>query len=207
MNPNHHEFRVVLGITDLRAADAAGSGSVVRSINLDTVKIPAKFNKASWIYDYALWQLSSPITSQDHITPVPLAGPSDPSLYADNAPTVALGWADPQGTGTRFMHAINEYIDLANTSHLTKALQATEFYTRPYILKPEGSAPGDSGGPVLAQKADGTLVQIGLLTGITSRSKATAIATDPSFADIVTRTNPGPGQDWIVKNAGIPTPQ
>jgi secreted trypsin-like serine protease len=105
--------------------------------------------------------------------PLPLAGAADAALYAGGAPIELAGW------GLTRANAGNGPASLRSTSMTVQApsrcKQRTQDYYRPYSAavqlcvlatpaKKSGGCFGDSGGPGIGQRADGTPVHLGIVS-------------------------------------------
>jgi secreted trypsin-like serine protease len=161
-----------------------------------------KFNRHTLADDAAVLELAQPTAA----APVALAGPADASLYSAGTAAEIAGWGDthggqvPQTTSLRWAH------DVVRSSRLCArrargslgpgfdgALQTCALDTPSDAT---GSCEGDSGGPLLAQSAPGTWLQI----GVTSFGAARCSTRVPSY---FTRTDAlAPWVDPILARAG-----
>jgi secreted trypsin-like serine protease len=105
--------------------------------------------------------------------PIALAGPADAALYAGGAPVQVAGW------GVTRPNAIDGPDSLRATSMVVQTpsfcKRKTQRYYPPYSsashvctldvpTKKSGGCFGDSGGPLIGQRADGTQVEIGVVS-------------------------------------------
>jgi secreted trypsin-like serine protease len=105
--------------------------------------------------------------------PIPLAGPADAAFYAGGAPVQVAGW------GVTRPNAADGPESLRATSMVVQppsfCEQKTRRYYPPYSpashvctldvpTKKSGGCFGDSGGPLIGQRADGTQVELGVVS-------------------------------------------
>jgi len=186
-----YDFRVVIGRNRI-----SGAGGETRDVYVDFRKggfKSANDNTAPLINDYMLWGLERPIKD---IKPVSLAATSDSALWQPGQDTIALGWGidkPGQKEPDDQLRAIHEQVTAVN--YPPNGLQ---FETAPNASHPEGITEGDSGGPVVVRRSDGTYVQIGLVSG-----KYGSSPTDSNWLDLYAATYPGEGQTWIVKHEAL----
>lgn len=105
--------------------------------------------------------------------PIALAGPADAALYAGGAPVQVAGW------GLTRANAVDGPGSLRATSMVVQAPSFCERKTRRYYppyspnshvctldvpAKTSGGCFGDSGGPLIGQRADGTPVELGVVS-------------------------------------------
>jgi secreted trypsin-like serine protease len=105
--------------------------------------------------------------------PIALAGPADAALYAGGAPVQVAGW------GLTRASAVDGPDSLRATSMVVQAPSFCERKTRRYYppyspashvctldvpAKTSGGCFGDSGGPLIGQRADGTPVELGIVS-------------------------------------------
>lgn len=159
------DFAVATGVTDLRDVKRRDLSSVKRAV------FYPNFGTAKAQTDAALLILTAPVT----VPALPLATPAEPELLAAGTPITISGWGltDPDN---------EEIPSFAHTG--TLELQARGFCRRhaghgvtvPYspkrqlcaIDKPSHQTVecyGDSGGPAVVRRTDGSAVQVGILSG------------------------------------------
>jgi secreted trypsin-like serine protease len=105
--------------------------------------------------------------------PIALAGPAEAALYAGGAPVQVAGW------GLTRASAVDGPDSLRATSMVVQAPSFCERKTRRYYppysptshictldvpAKTSGGCFGDSGGPLIGQRADGTPVELGIVS-------------------------------------------
>lgn len=127
------------------------------------------FDPGSLKGDAGILVLDRPTTAP----PIPLAGPADAALYAGGAPVQVAGW------GLTRANAFDGPDTLRTTSMVVQAPSFCERKTRRYYppyaptshvctldvpAKTSGGCFGDSGGPLIGQRADGTPVELGIVS-------------------------------------------
>jgi secreted trypsin-like serine protease len=127
------------------------------------------FDPGSLKGDAGILVLDRPTTAP----PIPLAGPADAALYAGGAPVQVAGW------GLTRPNAADGPDSLQATSMVVQAPSFCERKTRRYYppyaptshlctldvpTKKSGGCFGDSGGPLIGQRADGTPVELGIVS-------------------------------------------
>lgn len=157
------EYTVVTGRANPRQA---GSGNVLQ---VSETHVFPRFDPGTAHGDAALLVLASPTPA----APIPLAGAADAALYAGGAPVMLAGW------GLTSPNASTPPESLRSTSNVVLDPSAcksrTQRYYPPYstaaqmctIDPPDhrnGGCFGDSGGPVIARRADGSPVEIGIVS-------------------------------------------
>ena len=146
------------------------------------------FNRFKLHGDAALLELATPTT----MPPIALAEPSDVALLGAGLPTYIAGWGQRGGLGTskqtlilrKARTFVQRRLYCSNHSRLYYPFFNFSFQlctiTAPKLNS--GTCHGDSGGPALAFRADGTPVQI----GITSLGPANC---DTRLPDVYTRAD------------------
>jgi trypsin len=157
------EYTVVTGRANPRQA---GSGNVLQ---VSATHVFPRFDPGTAHGDAALLVLTSPTSA----APIPLAGAVDSALYAGGAGVLLAGW------GLTSPRATAPPDSLQSTSNVVLNPSACKSRTRsfypPYstveqmctIDPPDhrnGGCFGDSGGPVIAHRADGSPVEIGIVS-------------------------------------------
>lgn len=176
------QYTVVTGSSDLRDETIRQLSRVRRAL------VYPGFNRFNLHGDAGLLVLATPTSAPA----VALAGPSDAALLGAGLPTLIAGWGERGGKGSakqtpflrqaqtflqRNIYCRNHsrvYYPLFNSSSQLCTITAPSFGS--------GTCHGDSGGPALAFRADGTPVQI----GITSLGPANC---DTHLPDIFTRVD------------------
>jgi secreted trypsin-like serine protease len=119
--------------------------------------------------DAALLVLASPTTAP----PIPLAGAADAALYAGGAPVRLAGWGLTSASASSAPDVLHSTSNVVLDPTACKG-RIPRFYP-PYSTalqmctvdppdKKNGGCFGDSGGPAIAQRADGSPVQIGIVS-------------------------------------------
>ncbi len=157
------EYIVVTGRTNPRQT-ATGN-----SLKVSETHVFPLFNPGSGYGDAALLVLTSPTPAPA----IPLATAADSALYAGGAGVLLAGW------GLTRANASSAPNSLHSTSNVVLDPPACKTRTRSYyppystggqmctIDPPDrknGGCFGDSGGPVIAQRADGSPVEIGIVS-------------------------------------------
>ncbi|MGC1167132.1 MAG: serine protease [Solirubrobacterales bacterium] len=157
------DYKVATGRANFRLDQ---TGEVLR---VSSTHVFPGFDPGTTRRDAALLILASPTTAP----PMPLAGAADSALYAGGAPVLLAGW------GLTSANARSAPDALHSTSNVVLSPAACEariprFYP-PYSSaqqmcttdppdKTNGGCFGDSGGPAIAHRADGSPVQIGVVS-------------------------------------------
>lgn len=157
------EYTVVTGRSTPRQA---GAGNILR---VSETHVFPGFDPGTTYGDAALLVLASPTPAP----PIPLATAADAALYAGGAPVRLAGWGltDPRAKAPPEALQTTTNVVLDPTS----CKQRTKSYYPPYstsgqmctIDPPDrrnGGCFGDSGGPVIAQRADGSPVELGIVS-------------------------------------------
>jgi trypsin len=146
---------IVTGRTNL---DDTSKG---QRIKVDQVKVHPQY--ANSAHDIALLHLSTPTAS----TPIRLAGAGDDGLEAAGAPVRVIGWGDTLPTLGLFATNQLQQVDLKVVSDSECGQTNVGFDAPTGVCAAEllkDSCQGDSGGPLFATLADGTRVQIGVVS-------------------------------------------
>lgn len=135
---------------------------------IDTFVFPG-FDPGNLRGDAGILVLDRPTTAP----PIPLAGPADAALYEGGAPVQVAGWGLTQA------NAFDGPDSLRATSMVVQSPSFCERKTRRYYppystashactldvpSKSSGGCYGDSGGPLIGQRADGTPVELGIVS-------------------------------------------
>jgi secreted trypsin-like serine protease len=196
-----HQYAVVTGSADIR-------DSVVRQVSkVSRTIVNPHFNRFKVHNDAALLVLATPTTAPT----IALAGPEDAALLAANTPSWIAGWGlfGP-------LHSLKRTPVLRRAATYVQSRLYCRNHARLYypffnyssqfctITPPSfaiGTCHGDSGGPAIAFREDGTPVQI----GITSLGAPNC---DTRVPDIFTRVDRISGWigEQIAATAGAPAP-
>jgi secreted trypsin-like serine protease len=157
------EYVVVTGRTNPRET---GTGN---ALQVSETHVFPRFDPGTAYGDAALLVLSSPTPAP----PIPLATAADAALYAGGVPVRLAGWgltspsakAPPNGLRT----TTNVVLDPAacksrSRSYYPPFSTTGQMCTTDPPDHQNGSCFGDSGGPVIAQRADGSPVEIGIVS-------------------------------------------
>ncbi len=174
------QYVVVTGSSDIRDSTVRQVSRVSRTI------LNPNFNRFKVHNDAGLLVLATPTT----VPPIALAGPTDAALLAPNTPTWIAGWG-LSGTLRKLKRTpvlrrgatfVQERLYCRN--HARAYYPFFNYSSQLCTITPPGfsigTCHGDSGGPALAFREDGTPVQI----GITSLGAADC---DTHLPDIFTR--------------------
>ncbi len=156
-------FRVISGASDLMKIGPENVSNVVQTL------VAPGFDQESLRPDAALLVLQAPVSAP----PIPLAGPTDTSLYAVRTPITIAGWGLTNGRSTATPTVLHQ----AETVIQSAGYCRQEFKHSPFgysgsaqlcaIEAPKfevGSCHGDSGGPGIGYRGDGTAVQVGVIS-------------------------------------------
>ncbi|HEX3735153.1 MAG TPA: serine protease [Solirubrobacterales bacterium] len=196
-----HDYAVVTGIANPHRAAAT---NIFRVAN--TYVFP-EFDPGILHGDAGILVLKTPTTAP----PIPLPTAADAALYEGGAPVLLAGWGltDPHSSlPPHVLHSTSVVVQPpASCKRKTKAYfpfysTASQMCTTNPPKYKTGGCFGDSGGPVIANHADGSVLEIGVVsTGGPSCST--------KVPDIFTRTDrlAGWASDWIAATeAGGPSP-
>ncbi len=191
------QFTVLTGSSDLRDRNARQLSKVRRAL------IYPGFDLYNLQGDAALLELGTPTT----MPAIPLAGPEDAALLGPGLPTYIAGWGQRGGRNSS-----NQTLVLRKARTFVQRRTFCRNHSRVYypffnfsfqlctLTVPgfgSGTCHGDSGGPALAFRADGTPVQI----GITSLGPANC---DTRLPDIYTRADLV--SSWVAEVAAASAP-
>jgi secreted trypsin-like serine protease len=156
-------YRVVTGRADIKSDEGGNVLGVV-----ETHVFP-RFDPGPTRGDAALLVLASPTTAP----PIPLATAADSALYEGGATVLLAGWGltRPGATSapTNLHWASNVVLDPATCKRRTRSFYppfspAAQMCTADPPDRTNGGCFGDSGGPVIAQRADGSPVELGIVS-------------------------------------------
>ena len=153
-------YAVATGVT---SPQEAGPGNV---FHVAATHVFPGFDPAIIRGDAAILILSSPTTAP----PVPLAGPADAALYAGGAEVQLAGWGLTSPRASKQPESLQATSMLVQTPSFCQS--KTKSFYRPYSTaaqvcmlaanRASGGCFGDSGGPAIGHRADGTPVQLGI---------------------------------------------
>jgi trypsin len=127
------------------------------------------FDPGNLVGDAGILVLDRPTTAP----PIALAGPADAALYAGGAGVQLAGWGLTQANATDGPDSLRATSMVVQTRSFCK--QKTKRYYPPYSVsgqacaldvptKNSGGCFGDSGGPAIGLRADGTPVEVGIIS-------------------------------------------
>ncbi|HYJ21296.1 MAG TPA: serine protease [Solirubrobacterales bacterium] len=143
-----------------------GTGEILR---VSSTHVFPGFDPGTTRGDAALLVLASPTTAP----PIPLAGTADSALYTGGAPVLLAGWGLTSADARSAPDALHSTTTVVLDPSACKT-RVPRFY-RPYSTAQQmcttdppdhanGGCFGDSGGPVIAHRADGSPVEIGIVS-------------------------------------------
>jgi secreted trypsin-like serine protease len=195
------EYGVRTGVADL--ADTH-SGQVSR---VSRVLVSPFFRLGTLHGDAGLLILSAPVAAP----PIPLAGGSDGALYEAGTPLRIAGWGLTKGDGRRTPSILQSAETLVQgPDYCKRRTKRTYPFFSPEVqlcaVDPPafatGTCKGDSGGPALAARPDGRLVEVGI-TSLGAEDCSTRL---PGVFTRVDRMSAWAGE-WIAAvEAGGPAP-
>jgi hypothetical protein len=156
------EYTVVTG----RSNPRQGGGNVLR---VSATHVFPRFDPGTAYGDAALLVLSSPTPAP----PISLAGAADAALYAGGAGVLLAGWgltspnakAPPQVLHSTSNVVLNPETCKSRTRSYYPPFSTTgQMCTTDPPDRRNGGCFGDSGGPVIAQRPDGSAVEIGIVS-------------------------------------------
>lgn len=154
-------FSVLTGVTDLREATPERRSAV------SAVLVFPEFDPSFLLNDAALLVLASPVAAPS----IPLATPADAGLFAGGTPVAVAGWGLTSVIPRRLPSVLRQGESVVRSVGSCRRIlrQALPKYdpTSQICIKSRGKpgsslCSGDSGGPAIATRADGTVVQIGI---------------------------------------------
>ena len=157
------DYKVATGRANPRQDE---TGEVLR---VSSTHVFPGFDPGTTRDDAALLVLASPTTAPA----IPLAGAADSALYAGGAPVLLAGWGLTRANARSAPDVLHSTSNVVLNPAACKT-RIPRFYP-PYSTalqmcttdppdKRNGGCFGDSGGPAIAQRADGSPVQIGIVS-------------------------------------------
>jgi secreted trypsin-like serine protease len=174
-------YAVLTGIADVSTATRADVSRVSR-----VLMFPG-YDPRTVRRDAGLLILSAPVSAPS----LPLAGPADAALLAPGTPLTVAGWGTTEGEAPVASPVLRwGEVAVQGTPTCRKGAEpsgikffaATEFCTKAPPRFQLITCHGDSGGPAIARRADGSLVQVGII------SKGHALC-KPKLPDYLTRVD------------------
>ncbi|MGN6216637.1 MAG: S1 family peptidase [Solirubrobacterales bacterium] len=154
------DYALATGVTDV---SQAGPGNV---FHVAATHVFPGFDPGIIHGDAAILILSSPTS----VPPIPLAGPADSALYAGGASVQLAGWGLTNANAKQPPSALRATTMLVQTPSFCE--KKTRAFYSPYSTtaqvcllaanRASGGCFGDSGGPTIGQRADGTPVEVGI---------------------------------------------
>lgn len=194
------QYVVVTGSSDVRDSTLRQLSRVKRSI------VYPGFNRFKVHGDAGLLVLATPTTAPA----VALAGPADAALFAADTPTWIAGWGLSGSLSklkrTPVLRRAGTYVQrrLFCRNHVRAYYPFFNYSSQLCTITPpgfsSGTCHGDSGGPALAFREDGTPVQI----GITSLGAADCDTHLPDIFTRIDRIYPWIAEQVAVTAAGAP---
>lgn len=191
-------FAVLTGVSDLRKA------SPERISRVSQVLIFPEYDPARIVNDAALLVLASPVDAP----PLPLATPADAALFAGGTPVAIAGWGLTSVSPPRLPAVLRQAQSVVRDSAACR--RALKQVLLPYApasqicVKSSASlCNGDSGGPAVATRPDGTAVVVGIA------SLKASIECSPETPQVLARADRVSGwvSAWIAAiESGGPAP-
>ncbi len=156
-------FSVVTGVGDLRETTPE------RISRVSQVLVFPEYEPSRVLNDAALLVLAAPVAAP----PLPLATPSDEALSAQGVPVEAAGWglidvepprASPVLRAAQSVVQSPAYCQRRLRTALPVFASRSQICVRSQPGSGAGLCNGDSGGPGIARRPDGTPVQIGIIS-------------------------------------------
>lgn len=195
-------IKVATGISNLQNIPAANISDVER------VLVNPNFNPTELHHDAGLLILTKPVTA----TPIALATTAESSLYEPGTELTVAGWGIDNRKSEQVPNQLQAgTVPIEESSRCEKGIRRIYPFLDPTIQVCTIDAPkfqitpchGDSGGPAMATRADGSLVEV----GVTSMGDATCKPTSPAVYTRVDQIQPWVAS-WIAyAEAGGPEPK
>jgi len=171
-------FKVLTGRADLREATPD------RVSTVSQVLVFPEFNPTRILNDAALIVLAGPVD----VPPLPLATGSDLGLLAAGTPVGIAGWGLTGVSPPRLPAVFRQGESVVQSASfcqrkLLRILPAYNPASQVCVRSSAGLCNGDSGGPAVARRADGSPVQIGVV------SLKSAVDCDPRAPQVLTRVD------------------
>lgn len=194
-------FLVTTGLSDLKQATRANWSSVDQALTLPG------YDPARGVNDAALLVLGAPVQAPA----IRLATPADAGLFGPGSPLEIAGWGLTSGSATKAPTVLRSAeTTIQGPGYCRrKAKQVLPFYSAAAQTcaidigrREVSSCHGDSGGPGIVRLADGTAVQVGII----SSGQPDCRATFPEFLTRADRVS-GWASGWIATiESGAPAP-
>ncbi len=156
-------FSVLTGISDLDEATPE------RASRVSQVLVSPEYNPARTLNDVALLVLSAPVA----VPAVPIATAADAALLTPGTPLAVAGWGMTSFEPPKLPSLMREAQPVVQSTPfcerklgrvLSTYSPASQFCVRTTSDPGASLCNGDSGGPGVARRADGTVVQIGVIS-------------------------------------------
>jgi len=156
-------FQVVTGASDLKQITPANVSGVVQAL------VAPGFSLSTLRPDAALLVLQAPASAP----PIPLAGSTDASLYGAGTPITIAGWGLTGGNSARTPTVLRKGETVVQSTafcrrKIGRIASGYDSVTQLCAASAPGfevsSCNGDSGGPSIAVRSDGTSVQVGVIS-------------------------------------------
>lgn len=158
------DYLVVTGVDDLRQVNHRDA------LRVESTHVFPEFDPGNLHGDAAILVLASPTAA----TPIPLATSADAALYEGGATVRLAGWGltngrQPNSAPKQLQTTTTVVQDPATCKRRTRRFNsdyspAFQLCTQNPPDYKSGGCHGDSGGPVIAQRADGSAVEIGVVS-------------------------------------------
>lgn len=157
-----HSYRVVWGVANVEKAGPRNVAKVTK------VLLSPRYDPNVYRHDAALLVLSAPVAAP----PIPLATAADSALYAGGTLITIAGWGLTDGRAETAPEAFRTGETTIGSTPFCKRKGFLEDLYDPAIQlcatdrrkHRVGACSGDSGGPGIAHRADGSPVQVGIVS-------------------------------------------
>lgn len=159
-------------------------------------------------YDLGLIRLARPATLGANVALVPLADREHAGLFAEGRMATVTGWGDMAGDGSDYPDDLMQAEMPFASAEDCGAWVDSELLacTGEPLVGGNSACYGDSGGPLVAQGAQGSWVQVGVVSAGTfeicgARGELGLFTRPDAFGDwIAEKSEPGAAQDWVIYN-------